>query len=130
MSYLRNMDTLVCIRKEADLKQIQQCRESLHELDNSISFFSDIFDLAGNSYRLQILVLLNRENRLCVCDLSDILGLSVSAVSQHLRKLKDKNLIFSTREGQTYFYSISESHKAILQPFLSMVSSNMKAKAI
>jgi len=124
------MENIVCIRKEADLNQIQHCKESLQEMENSISFFSDIFDLAGNSYRLQILVLLSQENRLCVCDLSDILGLSVSAVSQHLRKLKDKNLIFSTREGQTYFYSISESHSSILQPFVSMVSNNSKVKTI
>jgi DNA-binding transcriptional ArsR family regulator len=43
---------------------------------------------------------------MCVCDLAEVLGMTESAVSQHLRKLKDKNLVKTRRAGQTIFYSL------------------------
>ena len=46
---------------------------------------------------------------MCVCDLSEVLKITDSAVSQHLRKLKDKNLIMFRREGQTVYYSLLEN---------------------
>ncbi|WP_431217102.1 ArsR family transcriptional regulator [Puia sp. P3] len=45
--------------------------------------------LAGNEVRLKILHLLEEEKELCPCDLSDMLGMSIPAISQHLRKMKD-----------------------------------------
>ncbi|MBK9939143.1 MAG: ArsR family transcriptional regulator, partial [Chitinophagaceae bacterium] len=35
-----------------------------------------------------MIYLLEEEKELCPCDLSDILGMSIPAVSQHLRKLR------------------------------------------
>ncbi|SHG48116.1 regulatory protein, arsR family [Fodinibius roseus] len=78
-----------CIRDVADLNQINRCIESLEEVEGSIDRLTDILKLAANDVRLKILYLLNREEHLCPCDLSDILDMSVPAVSQHLRKLKD-----------------------------------------
>ena len=41
---------------------------------------------------LKILYLLQEEGQLCPCDLSDILGMNTSPISQHLRKLKDSKI--------------------------------------
>jgi len=41
-----------------------------------------------------------------VCDLAEVLELAGSAVSQHLRKLKDKNIVKTRRQGQTIHYSL------------------------
>ena len=67
---------------------------------------ADLLALAGNTQRLRILYLLHAHKELCVCDLAEVLELTVSAVSQHLRKLKDKNIVNARREGQTIYYSL------------------------
>lgn len=87
---MENKDS--CIRVYADIVQIDKCRETLQT--NKIAFgqLSSLLALAGNEVRLKILFLLEEENELCPCDLSDILGMSIPAVSQHLRKLKDGNV--------------------------------------
>ena len=118
------MERNICIRLEADAKQIMECMEVVRELDHSFVDLSNILSLTGNSVRLKILYLLNRENQLCVCDLSDILEMNVSAISQHLRKLKDRNLIFSRKEAQVIFYAITKDKLSILEPFFEILDSS------
>jgi len=115
------MERTICIRLEADPKQIMDCREVVQELDNSFDDLSNILSLTGNSVRLKILYLLNQEENLCVCDLSDILEMNVSAISQHLRKLKDRNIIHSRKEAQTIFYSIKKDKISLLIPFFKIL---------
>ena len=85
---------------------------------------STILNLAGNEVRLKILYLINKEEQLCVCDLSDILSMKVSAISQHLRKLKDRNIIRPEREAQTIFYSLTEEYEKIFLPFFELIKGN------
>ena len=59
--------------------------------------------------RFKLVHLLERHDRLCVCDLANILGVSSSAVSQHLRKLKDMNLVSAFRQKQTLFYALNDA---------------------
>ena len=82
--------------------------------------------LAGNKVRFKMLYLLQRENELCPCDFADILEMSVPAISQHLRKMKDVNVISTRRDGQTIFYRISEENKAFLTTILSNVAPERK----
>lgn len=115
------MEKHICIRLEADAKQIMDCRTSLQEFDDSLTSVSEVLNLAGNTVRLKILFLLQKEKRLCVCDLSDILKMNVSAISQHLRKLKDRDLIFATKEAQTIFYALNADKLFMLNPLLELV---------
>lgn len=115
------MKNNICIRLEADAKQIMDCRETIQRLDSSFDTLSRILSLAGNMVRLKILYLLNQERRLCVCDLSDILEMNVSAISQHLRKLRDRNLIEPSKEAQVIFYSIVADKAPILAPFFETI---------
>jgi len=115
------MKNQICIRLEADAKQIMDCRATINELDNSMTFVSEVLKLAGNKVRLQILLLLQKESRLCVCDLSDILEMNVSAISQHLRKLKDRDLIYATKEAQTIFYALNKDKSFILNPLFELI---------
>ncbi len=70
---------------------------------------AELLAVAGNSQRLKILYLLHAHHEMCVCDLAEVLEMSESAVSQHLRKLKDKNLVKTRRAGQTIFYSLMKN---------------------
>lgn len=115
-----------CIRLEADTDQINRCKKLLEEQSGTIESMTTVLSLAGNTVRFNILFLLRHEVRLCVCDLSDILGISVSAVSQHLRKLRDRQLIYSVKEGQTIFYSINETQSQMLNTFFDLLTEEPK----
>jgi DNA-binding transcriptional ArsR family regulator len=68
----------------------------------------ELMKLAGNSTRLKLLYLLETMTEVSVSDLSELLGVSVSAVSQHLTKLRAYRLVNSRREAQTIYYRLAE----------------------
>jgi len=116
------MDKNTCIRVFADQEQIDHCKKILTENSYTFASLGKVLELAGNEVRLKILFLLEEENELCPCDLSDILGMSIPAVSQHLRKMKDGNIVQTRRSGQTIFYSLKPEHFEILKPFFKHIS--------
>lgn len=113
-----------CIRVFADVNQIKACKEKVSYIDESAEHLANSLSLAGNVVRLKILFLLQEEGHLCVCDLSDILGMNISAISQHLRKLKDGKIIVSKKTGQTIFYSMSAEYANIFKPLFKLISHN------
>lgn len=117
----KQMNKKTCIRVLADVNQIKQCREKIRVNAGTFSDLARVIELAGNTVRLKILYLLEEEGELCPCDLSDILEMSVPAISQHLRKLKDGNIIQAKRVGQTIFYSLTDDHLKILKPFFKHI---------
>ncbi len=120
-----------CIRVYADQRQISYCREKLAENAIAFSQLSKVLALSGNEVRLKILYLLEEEQELCPCDLSDMLGMSIPAVSQHLRKLKDGNIIESKRVAQTIFYFLKKERLNILKPFFKHIDQQkLKAKTV
>ena len=79
----------------------------LIELDKA----SSILKLMGDKTRLSMLKLLQK-NECCVCEFVAIFNVSQSAISQHLRKLKDVGLVNENRKGQWIFYSLNRQHEA------------------
>jgi DNA-binding transcriptional ArsR family regulator len=51
---------------------------------------------------------------LCVCDISAILGMSPSAVSHHLRTLRNLQLVRHRRAGKKIYYTLRDSHVSVL----------------
>ena len=117
---------ITCIRKEADKKQISRCKETIENSLDSFKSMSKILALAGSEVRLRILFLLNIEKELCPCDIADILEMSVPAVSQHIRKMKDAGIITSRREGQTLYYSLVKSEDNVLNGIFNSISARKK----
>jgi DNA-binding transcriptional ArsR family regulator len=113
-----------CIRQQADIAQINRCKDTVSELNESFDYLANGLSLVGNTVRLKILYLLFQEKRLCVCDLSDILGMNISAISQHLRKMKDRNLLESERDAQTIIYSLTDEYEKMLNPFFEIIDKN------
>jgi len=105
----------------ADIEQIKRCKNRVSGLNGSFNYLSERIELTGNKVRLKILFLLYEERQLCVCDLSDILGMTISSISQHLRKLKDRKLIETERQAQTIFYSLNAEYEKLLKPFLDVL---------
>jgi len=70
---------------------------------------SIILKLMGDKTRLTMLKLL-QTNHYCVCEFVALFNISQSAISQHLRKLKDVGLVSENRQGQWIFYSLNSHH--------------------
>lgn len=87
----------------------------LEEIDRKIPDEEKLYDVAelfkvfGDSTRIRILTVL-LEAEVCVCDLSEYLKMTVSAVSHQLKILKQSKLVKSRREGKSVFYSLSDEH--------------------
>jgi ArsR family transcriptional regulator, lead/cadmium/zinc/bismuth-responsive transcriptional repressor len=67
------------------------------------------FKVLGDSTRLRILHALLAGD-LCVGDLSEALGMGLSAVSHQLAVLKMARLVRHRREGKLIYYSLSDDH--------------------
>jgi DNA-binding transcriptional ArsR family regulator len=89
-------------------KEMAQIRKNL-EGTPAIEECADLMNLAGNSTRLKLLYLLDNMKELCVCDLAEMLGVSVSAVSQHLSKLRAYGVVAPRRDAQTIYYRLTDS---------------------
>ena len=63
----------------------------------------------GNARRLMLLCKLVEHGERTVGDLVDDVGLSQSALSQHLARMREEGLVAFRRDGQSLFYSISDS---------------------
>jgi DNA-binding transcriptional ArsR family regulator len=67
------------------------------------------FALLGDPTRTRLLDALSRRE-LCVCDLANLLGMSLSAISHQLRLLRTARLVKSRREGRVIYYSLDDHH--------------------
>ena len=68
---------------------------------------SDFLKAMSNPHRLMVLCQLG-SGELSVGALQERVGLSQSAMSQHLFKLKEEGLVASRREAQTIFYRLAD----------------------
>lgn len=117
---------ITCTRAEANQRQLQNCMETLDKMEESFQKISKLLSISSNEVRLKILYLLNMEKELCPCDLADILKMSVPAVSQHIRKIKDAGIITARREGQTLYYSLNEDETDILDNIFKSIKFKIK----
>ncbi|HHY27383.1 MAG TPA: winged helix-turn-helix transcriptional regulator [Desulfitobacterium dehalogenans] len=69
----------------------------------------------GDKTRLRIISLL-RNQELCVCDLTEVLGISQPGVSQHMRRLRQSGLVKERRGGQWTYYSLNGEN-----PFIGII---------
>jgi ArsR family transcriptional regulator, lead/cadmium/zinc/bismuth-responsive transcriptional repressor len=67
------------------------------------------FKVLGDCTRLRILHAL-LAGELCVCDLSETLSMSASAVSHQLAVLKTARLVRNRRDGKVVYYFLSDDH--------------------
>jgi len=75
---------------------------------------SRIFKVLGDETRARIVYALSQADQLCVCDIAQIVGLSLPAVSHHLRVLRELDIARARKEGKLVFYSLADDHVAAL----------------
>ena len=88
------------------------CRAN--ELAENAAAVADLLKAVANHNRLLVLCFLATENELSVNTLVDRVGLSQSALSQHLGVLREEKLVATRREAQTIYYRIADPRVATL----------------
>jgi DNA-binding transcriptional ArsR family regulator len=73
------------------------------------ALLAETFKTLGDYSRVQIVWVLS-QGELCVGDIAELLAMSPSAVSHHLRTLRNLKLVKIRREHRTLFYSLDDKH--------------------
>ena len=77
--------------------------------DDTLCDVAEMFKVFGDITRTKILSALF-EAELCVCDISEIVKMSTSAVSHQLRILRQTKIVKSRRCGKEVYYSLDDEH--------------------
>lgn len=79
----------------------------INEIEKNIEFAVNLLKALSNERRLMIMCALYKGEK-NVGELEQIVGLSQSALSQHLARLRRDGLVNTRREAQTIFYSMDD----------------------
>ena len=87
---------------------VDQVKNEMLE-DETFRRISLFFKVIGDKTRTKIIWALDKQE-MCVCDLANVMGMTKSAISHQLSKLRDANLVKYRRAGKTVYYSLSDDH--------------------
>ena len=77
--------------------------------DHKLQSLGSVFKVMGDTTRLKMIMALIH-GEMCVCDLAAFLGVSESAVSHQLVKLRNLSLVKTRRDGPILYYSLIDKH--------------------
>ncbi len=77
--------------------------------EDEVYELSELFKVLGDSTRIKILGCLTI-TEMCVSDISQFLGMTQSAISHQLRKMKMHRLVKSRRDGKVIYYALDDEH--------------------
>lgn len=87
--------------------------------NNDLLHYQEKFKSLSDRIRLHILHILSIQGKTCVCDLSELLQLSQSKLSYHLKILIDADFISVEKRGKWNYYAVnSHEIKKVLSPDL------------
>ena len=87
---------------------VERVQKSMPD-DNTLYNVVNLLKAFGDFTRIRILFALYQAE-MCVCDISCLLNMTISAVSHQLRVLRNNNLVKYRRDGKEVFYSLSDDH--------------------
>jgi ArsR family transcriptional regulator, virulence genes transcriptional regulator len=87
------------------------------ELEAKAEHAAARLSLLANSKRLLVVCRL-AEGEASVSELQALTGLSQSALSQHLARLREASVVVARREGQSVFYSLADEETRALMTAL------------
>ena len=77
-------------------------------LEEKAAEVAGVLRVLANEKRLLILCLLIEEGEISVTPLAERVGLSQSALSQHLARLREDGLVATRRESQVLYYRVAD----------------------
>lgn len=90
--------------KEELVARLRKAMPNDEELEETRALFAILADRT----RLKILHALSNADELCVCDVAHVLGMSVSAASHHLRKMRDLKILKYRTDGTMTYYGLRD----------------------
>ena len=103
-------DTEHCTENHIPTDFVHKLSEEMQD-DDLLIDLAEFFKVFGDSTRIKILYALYKED-MCVCDIADLLGMTLSAISHQLKVLKTFRLIKNKRDGKSVIYSLADTHVA------------------
>ena len=85
-------------------------QHSMAEFASKAAGVANVLKELANEKRLLILCSLLDAREMNVAELAQASGLSQSALSQHLARLREQQVVCSRREGATMFYSVADGN--------------------
>ena len=77
---------------------------------NKLDKVAHLIKVIAYPVRIGIIDLLNQNKELSVTEIHKSLNMEQSAISHHLNKMKDKQLLKSRRQGKNVFYSLKDKN--------------------
>lgn len=102
----------VCEQTSPHPDIVQAVKDAMPDTEQQQTL-AELFRMFGDATRIRILTAL-QHSELCVCDLAQLLGVTVSAVSHQLRLLKAAGLVGYRREGKNVIYALADDHVRII----------------
>ncbi|HHE55346.1 MAG TPA: ArsR family transcriptional regulator [Caldithrix abyssi] len=104
--------SLICSVNVVDQEKIQKLEQILPDKEMTKKM-AEIFKALADPTRLHIVQAL-LEEELCVCDISAVVNLSISAISHQLRLLRTMHIVKFRKQGKMVYYSLDDDHITLL----------------
>ncbi|MBB2912629.1 DNA-binding transcriptional ArsR family regulator [Streptosporangium becharense] len=111
MKAATRLDT--CTTVEPDEARVAATRDRLVTSEEATRL-AELFRLLGDPTRARLLYALLEAGELCVCDLTETVEVSDTAVSHALRLLRTAGIVASRRAGRMIYYRLADAHVRML----------------
>ena len=91
-----------------DEEKVNRIQDNLQTVD--ISSAAQMLKAIADKNRVKITYALCQDDELCVCDIANIIGVTVANASHHLRTLHKQGIVKFRKEGKLAFYSLDDEH--------------------
>lgn len=76
-------------------------------ITETVEDIANVLKILSDKTRLTMVAILDKQE-CCVCEFTETFEMSQPAISQHLRKLKSRNIVNETKKGQWVYYSLNK----------------------
>jgi ArsR family transcriptional regulator, arsenate/arsenite/antimonite-responsive transcriptional repressor len=78
----------------------------------------DIAKALADGNRMRVIAALLYHNELCVCQITEVLGITMATVSRHMSILHKARLVQSRKEGRWVYYRLAQSFPVQMHDWL------------
>ncbi|MEH7237503.1 ArsR/SmtB family transcription factor [Bacillus sp. JJ1562] len=91
-----------------DEEKVNRIQSELETVD--ILSVAQLFKAIADENRAKIAFSLTKDEELCVCDIANVISITVANASHHLRTLHKQGIVKYRKEGKLVFYSLDDDH--------------------
>lgn len=107
-----------------DEEKVTRIQGELQTVD--ISGVAQLFKAVAEENRAKITFALLKGEELCVCDIANIIDVTIANASHHLRTLHTQGVVKFRKEGRLAFYSLDDDH--VEQLFVNALAHEKEGK--